>query len=139
MSTLAPARVFRGVHCTFTIQRPAIGVVHAIIEGSDVGEFGDAPFRELELDVGQQAPVEMFIDARDVPAASLEVSAEWARWMKEHRERIQRLNMLCGSRFIELTASFVQRFTQFGPRMRIYTEAAAFEEALRISIGDDRH
>jgi len=33
----------------------------------------------------------------------------------------------------------VQRFTQFGPRMRIYTEASAFEEALRIAVGDGLH
>lgn len=136
MSTLAPSRIFQGQHCTFTIQRPTIGVVHATIKGRDVGEFGDAPFRELDHDLDQQAPVEIFIDARDVPAASLEVSADWARWMSAHRNRIQRLNMLCGSRFIELTANFVQKFTQFGPRMRIYTEAAAFEEALRIAVGD---
>ena len=136
MSTLAAPRTFTGVHCTLTIQRPAAGVVHAIIQGPDVGEFGDAPFRELSLDMEQRSPVEIFIDARDVPAASLEVSADWARWMSTHRDRIQRLNMLCGSRFVELTAGFVQKFTQFGPRMRIYTEVAAFEEALQMAVGD---
>ena len=136
MSTLAPSRTFKSAHCTFTIQRPATGVVHAIIEGHDVGEFGDAPFRELDADVEHGAPLEFFIDARGVPAASLEVSADWARWMTIHRERIQRLSILCGSRFVELTASFVQKFTQFGSRMRIYTEADAFEEALRVAVGD---
>ena len=94
MSILATPRVFTGAHCTFTIQRPATGVVHAIIEGHDVGEFGDAPFRELEPDVEQGAPFEIFIDARGVPAASLEVSADWARWMTTHRDRIQRLSIL---------------------------------------------
>lgn len=137
MSTLAPPRIFKSANCTFTIQRPATGVVHAIIEGHDVGEFGDAPFRELDADVEHGAPLEIFIDARGVPAASLEVSADWARWMSTHRERIQRLSILCGSRFVELTASFVQKFTQFGSRMRIYTETDAFEEALRVAVGDE--
>jgi hypothetical protein len=137
MSSLATPRIFKSAHCTFTIQRPATGVVHAIIEGHDVGEFGDAPFRELDADVEHGAPLEIFIDARSVPAASLEVSADWARWMTTHRECIQRLSILCGSRFVELTASFVQKFTQFGSRMRIYTEADAFEEALQMAVGDE--
>jgi hypothetical protein len=64
------------------------------------------------------------------------VSADWARWMTTHRDRIQRLSILCGSRFVELTAGFVQKFTQFGSRMRIYTESEAFEEALRVAVGD---
>ena len=55
--------------------------------------------------------------------------------MRANRERIYRLNMLCKSRFIELTANFVQRFTEFGPRMRIYTDELAFDEALRTACG----
>ena len=80
-------------------------------------------------------PLEVFIDARNVPAASIEVSGGWAQWMMNHREQIHRLNMLCGSRFIELTANFVRRFTEFGPRMRVYTDAAEFDEALRVASG----
>ncbi len=64
---------------------------------------------------------------------AIDVSAGWATWMSTNRERIERLNILCGSRFIELTASFVQRFTQLGPRMRIYTDHAAFDQALHVA------
>jgi hypothetical protein len=106
-------------------------VVVLRFEGRDVGEFGDTPFRELEHTIGEVLLVEIFVDARTTASASLDVSSDWAQWMIARRDRIRRLNILCGSRFIELTASFVQRFTQFGPRMRIYTEAAAFDEALR--------
>jgi len=77
--SLPEPRIFRGVHCTLSIVRPAPGVIAAIFEGLDVGEFGDAPFRELARDVGAGAPVEIFIDARKVPAASVDVSAEWAQ------------------------------------------------------------
>jgi hypothetical protein len=126
----AEPRTFHGLHCTLTILRPTPGVVVAIFDGPDVGEFGDTPFRELATDVAGAAPIEVFIDARKVPAASIDVSAGWATWMSANRERIERLNILCGSRFIELTASFVQRFTQFGPRMRIYTDHRAFDQAL---------
>ncbi len=101
--------------------------------GPDVGEFGDAPFQELARDIAAGQPMEIFIDARETPVASMDVSGAWAKWMMTNRGRIHRFNMLCGSRFIELTAEFVQRFTEFGPRMRIYTEADAFDEALRVA------
>jgi hypothetical protein len=136
MQTLAPLRpegeprIFRGRHATLRLRRPVPEVVVLQLEGRDVGEFGAAPFRELEQLLTEVAAIEIFVDARTTSSASLAVSAEWAQWLTAHRDRIRRLNILCGSRFIELTAEFVQRFTQFGPRMRIYTEAPAFDEAL---------
>lgn len=126
---------FAGVHCTLDILRPIEGVIVLIFKGSDIGEFGDAPFQKIGPYLESESPVEVFIDARDTPSASIEVSGEWARWMKANRGRIYRLNLLCRSRFIELTANFVQRFTEFGSRMRIYTDEAAFDEALRVAIG----
>jgi hypothetical protein len=132
------SRTFRGEHATLTVSRPVSGVIVMKFEGCDVGEFGDTPFRELEQDLDALSLVEIFVDARTTASASLDVSAEWAQWMMANQERIRRLNILCGSRFIELTATFVQRFTQFGPRMRIYTEAAAFDAALRQAAGSTR-
>jgi hypothetical protein len=38
--------------------------------------------------------------------------------------------MLTGSPFIQLTAKFVQRFSDLGDIMRIYADAAAFDAAL---------
>jgi hypothetical protein len=131
----APDATFSAIHCTLEIHRPYPGVVLAVFKGHDIGEFGDAPFRELGRDIASGAPLEIFVDARAVPSASIEVSGEWARWMMEHRGRIYRFNILCRSRFIELTAGFVQRFTEFGPRMRIYTDAASFDEAVRAACG----
>ena len=134
-SAMSPIATFSGVHCTLDILRPDEGIILLVFKGSDIGEFGDAPFRELSSHVQTGSPVEIFVDAREVPSASIEVSGEWAQWMRANRERIYRHNMLCKSRFIELTANFVQRFTEFGPRMRIYTDDLAFDEALRTACG----
>jgi hypothetical protein len=134
-SAMVPTATFSGVHCTLDILLPDEGIVLLVFKGTDIGEFGDGPFRELSNHVQAGSPVEIFVDARDVPSASIEVSSEWAQWMRKNRERIYRLNMLCKSRFIALTANFVQRFTEFGPRMRIYTDESAFDEALRTACG----
>ena len=57
--------------------------------------------------------------------------------MMAHRSRIQRFNIVCRSRFTEVSAKFVRQFTEFGPRMRIYTDPNAFDAALRAAIGSD--
>jgi len=129
------AITLEGAHCRLELSRPSEGVVLIVLKGSDIGEFGDAPFRELDRDLAAGLPIELFVDARKAPSASIEVSGSWARWMMANRERIQRFNICCQSRFIELTARFVQQFTEFGPRMRIYTDSAAFDDALRAAGG----
>ena len=134
---MLPPVTFNASHATLTVSRPALGVALVVIDGFDVGEFGDAPFRELERVLSDGGPVEIFVDARAVRGASIDVSAEWAQWMDERRDRIHRMNMLCGSRFIEVTARFVRRFTGFGERMRVYTDSEAFEAALRATIADE--
>jgi hypothetical protein len=122
--------VFEGIHCTLTIRRPSAGVVLAVFKGPDVGEFGDSPFQELAKDLAHGLPIELFVDARECLGASINVSNEWAQWMCSHRSQLHRVNILCGSRYLEVTVGFVRRFTQFGDRLRIYTEHDAFYLAL---------
>ena len=126
---------FETVNCSLTISRPAEGAALLTFKGSDVGEFGDAPFKELNKDLTAHRTIELFVDAGECSGATIDVSSEWARWMSEHRTRLTALHLLCGSRFIKLTAEFVRRFTGFEERMWIYTERAPFDEALARSAG----
>jgi hypothetical protein len=125
---------FEGVNCTLVIRRPKAGIVVAIFKGHDVGEFGAAPFRELALDLEKHSTIHLFIDGRDTLAASLDVSSIWAQWMKDNSGHLRRLDILCGSRFLQFTAEFVRRFSGFEDRMRIYTEAKAFENELDLAV-----
>jgi hypothetical protein len=138
---MAPARgyiKFEGVNCTLIIRRPRPGVVVARFTGRDVGEFGDAPFRELAIDLDQHAPIQFFVDGRETLAASLDVSSSWANWLRDQKDHIGRLDILCGSRFLQFTAEFVRRFSGFEDRMRIYTDADAFEAELALAIKQAR-
>jgi hypothetical protein len=126
---------FSAEHCTITIRRPAPGVVVLVLTGKDVGELGDQPFQELASDLGGP-PVELFVDARSVVAASLDVSSDWARWLATHKRQLRHVSMLTGSPFIQLTAGFVRRFADLGEVMRIYTDPAAFDGALASSVAN---
>jgi hypothetical protein len=125
---------FEGINCTLVLRRPKPGIVLAVFKGHDVGEYGDAPFRELATDLEQHGQIDLFVDGRDTFAASMDVSGNWAAWMREHKDQIRRLDLLCGSRFLHVTAEFVRKFSGFEDRMRIYTEAAAFEKELALAV-----
>jgi hypothetical protein len=118
---------YEGVSCKLTIKRLKAGTVLLIFKGRDVGEFGDAPFQELALDLQQGSALTIFVDGRDTLAASLDVSGEWASWLRTNRERIARLDILVGSKFLQFTAEFVRRFSGFEDRMRVYMDAMAFD------------
>lgn len=126
--------VYEGIHCRLAIERPAPGVVVLRLSGSDVGEFGDAPMKELAKDLRQGAS-QLFIDARAVKGASIDVSNDWALWLRANRAAFTQISMLTGAPFVQLTAKFVQRFAELGELMRIYTDPKAFDSALSKEIG----
>jgi hypothetical protein len=129
-----PSKVFEGVHCTLRVDRPGPGVATVTISGSDVGEFADAPFQELAADVAA-GDLQLFVDAREARGATVDVSNDWAQWMRTHRASFRQIHMLTASRFVEVTADFVRRFAELGGLMRIYTDPAEFEEARRMALG----
>jgi hypothetical protein len=123
-----------GRHSTITVARPVPQVVLMTIEGRDAGEHGDAPFRALEAELAK-GPFALFIDARRTTGASVDVSNVWAQWLRAHRDQLFRIHMLTGSRFVQLTADFVRRFAELGDAMLVYTDGAAFDEALHAARG----
>ena len=123
---------YEGVTAGLAIERPGPGVVVIRLTGWDTGEFGDAPMKEVAKDFAGGS-VRLFIDARAVKGATIDVSNEWALWLRANRTRFAEISMLTGSPFIQLTAKFVQRFADLGELMRIYTDAAAFDSALRAA------
>ena len=128
------SKFLEGMHCTLSVERPMPGVVLVRFAGTDVGEFGDAPFRELENDVAA-GRFELFIDAYSGRAASIHVSNDWARWMKARRSSLRCVHMLTATRFVQLSADLVRRFADLGDAMRIYTDRSAFADALAASCG----
>jgi len=125
---------FDGIHCTLTVQKFPSEVVLLKISGTDIGEFGSAPMLELKQCLTGVDPIRLFIDARDVRGASIDVSGEWAGWLLAHKAHLRDISMLTGSRFVEVTADFVRRFADLQGIIKIYTEPAAFDAALTESL-----
>lgn len=132
---------YDGMHCNLIIQRFLARVVVLRISGCDVGEFGEAPMKALNDSVTSSYPIDLFIDARDVTGASIDVSGEWARWLSSHKPGLRTITMLTGSRFIEITAAFVRRFASLEGIMKICSEPAVFDFALAETLkrNDKQH
>ena len=126
---------YNGVHCNQLIERFPNRVVVLRINGTDIGEFGDAPMNALsEWLTTSPDPIDFFIDARDVRGASINVSGEWAAWLDSHRAVLKSVTMLTGSKFIQVTAQFVRRFASLEGIMRVCTEPPVFDQALREAL-----
>jgi phage regulator Rha-like protein len=54
--------------------------------------------------------------------------------MRAKRLSFERINMLTGTRYIQITAAFVRRFAGLADLMNGFTEHAAFEESLATSV-----
>jgi hypothetical protein len=131
---LLPTVEHEGVHCGLIIKRPAPGIAVVVLSGTDTGEFADFPMRELAKDLARFGSIELFIDARAVRGASVQVSSEWALWMNTHCLQLQQISMLTGSRYIQITADFVRRFAGLMDRMKIFTDPTGFDESLLSSV-----
>src|SRR5579883_347091 len=101
-SPMSEEAELQGLNTAMTIKQVAPTAVLITITGSDVGELGDAPFKELEQRLAQ-GPFSLFIDARRTKGASVDVSNVWARWLRVHRDALLRIHMLTGSRFVQMT------------------------------------
>jgi hypothetical protein len=134
VDALLPNVEHDGVHCSLAIRRPASAVAVVVLRGSDIGEFADFPMRELAKDLDRYGAIDLFIDARAVRGASIEVSSEWAFWMRTHARHFRQISMLTGSRYIQITAEFARRFVGLGERMKIFTDPVVFEEALGACV-----
>lgn len=123
---------------TLSIDTPAPGIVVLTVSGHDIGQFGSEPIKRLESGLADDENFELYIDARRSQGVSVEVSSEWALWLGANQSRFERIHMLTGSRFIQITAEFVRRFSRLQGIMRIYSNADAFDEALTASIDGSR-
>ena len=131
----AKALQYEGIHCKLTIERPRPGVAVVRISGHDLGEFGDVALRELEKEIAVHGQIELFVHARDAQSASIDIRSTWAIWLAKNRPAFKSITMLTGSRFVRLTADFVQRFAELRDLMHIYTDHALFDSALAKAYG----
>jgi hypothetical protein len=126
-----PCAQFETAECTVSIFRLSVARVLVAFRGRDRGQFGREPFVELEKNFVPGQQLELFIDLQSAVGASLDVSGSWAIWLRANKDRLRQVSMLTGSPFIQLSAQAVQRFSELGEKIRIYSDRGEFEKAFR--------
>jgi hypothetical protein len=123
-------KAFIAASCCVAISRITERRVLVRLLGKDYGELGLEPFRELEKNLVEGAPLDLFFDLYSATGATMDVSSSWALWLRRHRDRLGHVSMLTGSTFVSLSAKTVQRFSQLGDKVRLYADPAEFAGAL---------
>src|SRR5690606_6439271 len=118
-----------------TIERLGAGATLIRLVGHDTGQFGDAPFAELAVDLARHRDLEVFIDARAAQNASGPVAGQWGTFIHANRAALRRLNVLVASPYVELTAELVRLFSRAEELVRLYTDADAFGRAVATACG----
>jgi hypothetical protein len=124
-----------GGDATMALTRLGPGVILVGASGHDTGQFGEAPFEWLEREMGRHGTVEVFVDMRAMFNAAQTVADRWSEWTGRHRTRIGHMSLLVGSKYVQMTVEVAKLFSRTGELMRIYTDDAAFEAAVRQSLG----
>jgi len=122
-------RTFLGATCCVALSKVADRRLLVRLLGSDYGELGREPFREIEKRFAE-GPLDLYFDLYAATGATMDVSGSWALWLRRHRDRVGTVSMLTGSSFIRASAKTVQRFSELGARARLYADPAAFVDAL---------
>ena len=119
--------------CTLEFTRRTPNVLLLRIEGHDVGEFGALPMRCLDALLPVEFPAALYIDARHARGVTMHVSNDWAAWLSRHRGRFSGIHMLTGSKFVQVSAEFVRRFSELQHLMHVGSDPAAFDAALQAA------
>jgi hypothetical protein len=133
MTAPPPTVRFEGAHASLSVRSLLPDVVAIEVSGADVGELGDAPFRALKERMSH-GPVELFIDARAARGVAIDVSGDWAMWLRAQRPRLRRVTMLTRTPFVDLTARFVRRFAGLEEVMEVGSDARAYDAALARAL-----
>ncbi len=117
--------------CTFAYRRLRPGALLVTITGHDTGQFGTSTLDEIRLELLRNRPLELFVDAREALGPAVSVSSEWTRFFTLNRDQLLRVNVLVGSKVVELTIAIAQHLSRTGGLIRIYSDPETFEQLLR--------
>ena len=119
--------------CRFVYKRLRPGALLVVISGHDVGQFGTTSLDEIRLELLRHRPLELFIDAREALGPAVSVSSEWTNFFSLNREQLRRVNVLVGSKIVELTIAIAQHLSRTGHLIQLYSDPELFGERVRAA------
>jgi hypothetical protein len=119
--------------CTFAYRRLRPGALLVTIDGHDTGQFGTSTLDEIRLELLRHRPLDLFVDAREALGPAVSVSSEWTRFFALNRDQLRRVNVLVGSKVVELTIAIAQHLSRTGNLIQIYSDPEAFEDRVRAA------
>lgn len=116
--------------CSFVFERFRPGVLLVTIEGMDAGQFRTAPLDEIRLELMRHAPLRVFVNAQNALGATVEVRQEWTAFFSAHRAQLKGVDVLVGSKYVQLVVGIAQLLSQTGNLIQIQSDPNFFHEKL---------
>jgi hypothetical protein len=115
---------------SFTFHRLCPDALLVTITGDDTGQFGSEALDQIRLELQRRRPLHLLIDAGAATMVSVQVSQVWSRFFADHRDSLQRVSVLTGSKLVNLAVAIAQHLSRTGNLIQIYSDRKVFEEAM---------
>jgi hypothetical protein len=115
----------------FLFRRPRAGVLVMSGSGRDRGQFGDAPFRDIEAEAVRFGPLDLFIDASALDFVDGDVVSRWTVWLRELPGSVQSLGILYGADVTGLNVAVAAHRARLPGRLRVHPDRVRFEHDIR--------
>lgn len=116
--------------CTFVYRRLRPGALLITISGADAGAFVAESLDEVSAEIARQGALDLYLDLSGATGVAPEVSDAWTAWFRTNRSHLRRVTMLATSKIFYVLASMMRTLSGIEDRVRIHTDAAAFEQEL---------
>lgn len=126
--------LIRSSTCSYRIDRIKPGLVYMTISGQETGELGRAPLGEVAAEAAHHPPLRLFIDMTALRGITPPVSDDWTAWFRANQQSLGKVHALVDSPLVQLTVTVSQLLSRSGNLIRVHTEAATFEAALREHV-----
>jgi hypothetical protein len=121
-----------GRGCGFLVSRLAPRQLLLTAYGRDDGRLGSAPLDEMAAELDRFGPpLRVFADARGAQGVAAVVQDRWREWFAARRKELAGVDVLVPDAVVQLAISTVRHFAGGGEWMRVLSDAAAFEAAVR--------
>lgn len=116
--------------CSIFCVRPRRGVALVKIAGAPNGPVYEALFNQLEPDFVSDAPIELFVDARQASAGAVNL-VDWVTFLNQDHGLFKCVHVLVASTVISLSVNIIKHLSRTGDLIQIYTEPSTFNRHLQ--------
>lgn len=114
----------------FLFRRPRPGLLVIGISGRDVGQFGEAPFEEMEAEAARFGRLAIYLDTSATDVAGADVVTRWTGWLRQLPVWVRSLDILHGRETTGLNVAIAAHLARRPGRLTAHDDRQRFAKAV---------